>query len=101
MWWPLLWGAFGGFLVAGADFLVVVGRIGTFPWRGGDPKIGFSAYLAAAIVRTVLGSGLAQGVASSGIITTPMLAIAVGVAAPLTAEKLTAIALALFEGRQP
>jgi hypothetical protein len=98
MWWALGWGAFGGFLVAGADFLIVVGRIGTFPWRGGEPKVVLSAYLAAAIVRLMLGGGLAVAAVSSGIVTTPMLATAMGVGAPLAAEKLTAIAQAMFEG---
>ncbi|MGH4011274.1 MAG: hypothetical protein ACRDTH_24460 [Pseudonocardiaceae bacterium] len=101
MWWALWWGAFGGFLVAGADFLIVVGRIGTFPWRGGEPKVVLSAYLAAAVVRVALGGGLALAAASSGIVKTPLLAIAIGVGAPLTAEKLTAVAQALLEGRRP
>lgn len=80
---------------------MVVSRIGTFPWRGGQPKVILSAYFAAAVVRLVLGGGLALAAASSGIATTPMLAIAIGVGAPLIAEKLTAVAQDLFEGRRP
>jgi hypothetical protein len=53
-----VWGLFGGVLVAGLDFATVVARIGTWPWKG-RKKLDAGPYLAATLVRLLLGAGLA------------------------------------------
>lgn len=84
-----LWGLFGGVLVAGLDFMSVVGRIGDWPWRS-RKKLRAGPYLAATLVRLILGGGLAVAAGQSGLIANPLSAISVGIATPLIVEKLAA-----------
>lgn len=81
------WGLFGGALVAGLDFIAVVGRIGDWPWRA-RKKLRAGPYVAATFVRLLLGAGLALAAGESGLVTSPLSAITVGVATPLIVEKL-------------
>lgn len=74
--------------MAGLDFCAVVGRIGDFPWNA-RKKLRAGPYLAATIVRLLLGSGLAIAMAQSSLVSSALGAISIGVAAPLIIEKLT------------
>jgi hypothetical protein len=82
-----LWGLFGGALVTGLDFIGVVGRIGDWPWKA-RKKLRVGPYLAATIVRLLLGAGLAAAAGQSGLVTNPLTAVTIGVATPLIVEKL-------------
>lgn len=90
MGWPevALWGLFGGALVIGLDFIAVVGRIGDWPWKD-QKKLRAGPYLAAMLVRLMLGAGLAVAAGKSGLVSNPLSAITIGVATPLFTEKLT------------
>ncbi len=84
-----LWGLFGGFAVEGLDLYGAVRRRGCWPWQVPGPReVGAAGYFVAELVRLVIGSGLACGLAKSGQITTAVGAIAVGVAAPWIVERL-------------
>ncbi|GIM90425.1 hypothetical protein [Paractinoplanes toevensis] len=81
-----LWGLFGGFAVEGLELSAVIRRTGRFPWkRRGGP--GLAPFLVSVIIRFGVGAGLAAAVGSTGS-TSPLSALAVGVAAPLIIEKL-------------
>jgi hypothetical protein len=82
-----LWGLFGGALVAGLDFIAVVGRIGDWPWRA-RKKLRAGPYLAATLVRLALSGGLALAAGRSGLVPTALSAVMIGVATPLIVEKL-------------
>ncbi|WP_152989870.1 hypothetical protein [Frankia sp. ACN1ag] len=85
-----LWGLFGGFAVEGLDLYAAVRRHGRWPWqRGRSREAGPRAYLVAELVRLAIGAGLAAAAGTSGQITTPFAALAVGVAAPLVVERLS------------
>ncbi len=84
-----LWGLFGGFAVEGLDLYSAVRRRGRWPWQVPGPReVGAAGYFVAELVRLVIGSGLACGLATSGQITTAVGAITAGVAAPLLVERL-------------
>lgn len=87
--WPevALWGLFGGALVTGLDFIAVVGRISDWPWRA-RKKLRAGPYLAATLVRLMLGAGLALAAGKSGLVSNPLSAVTIGIATPLVAEKL-------------
>lgn len=89
MHWPAiaLWGLFGGALVSGLDFVEVVGRIGDWPWNA-RKKLRAGPYVAATVVRLVLGGGLAVAAGQSGLVASPLAAVTIGVATPLIVEKL-------------
>jgi hypothetical protein len=87
--WALtaFWGLFGGTLVAGLDFIAVVGRIGDWPWKT-RKKLRAGPYVAATLVRLMLGAGLAVAVGQSGLALNALSAVMIGVATPLIVEKL-------------
>lgn len=91
MWFhAALWGLFGSFAVEGLDLWAAVRRRGVWPWRvRGPQEVGALGYLVAELVRLVIGGGLASAAMVSGQITTPVGALAVGIAAPLIVERLT------------
>lgn len=93
-----LWGLFGGALVAGLDFIAVVGRIGDWPWRA-RKKLRAGPYVAATLVRLLLGAGLAAAAAQSGLVLNALSAVMIGVAAPLIVEKLARASNVLAPGR--
>jgi hypothetical protein len=82
-----LWGLFGGALVAGLDFMAVVGRIGDWPWKA-PKKLRAGPYVAATLVRLVLSGGLALAAGESGLVSNALSAVTIGVATPLIVEKL-------------
>lgn len=92
-----LWGLFGGALVAGLDFIAIVGRIGDWPWRA-RKKLRAGPYLAATLVRLMLGAGLASAASESGLVTNPLSAVIIGIATPLIAEKLARAGTDLASG---
>jgi hypothetical protein len=81
-----LWGLFGGALVAGLDFIAVVGRIGDWPWRA-RKKLRAGPYVAATFVRLLLGASLAVAASQSGLALNALSAVMIGVALPLIVEK--------------
>lgn len=85
-----LWGLFGGFAVEGLDLYTAVRRHNRWPWRTGTRRreAGPWAYLCAELIRLAIGAGLAGAAAASDQVTTPIAALAVGVAAPLVIERL-------------
>lgn len=88
-----LWGLAGGFVVDGLEFYTTVRRYGCLPWKVKGPGLeaGRTAYLVAESVRMLIGGILASGAASSGQVSGPLAAIAIGVAAPLMVERLTTL----------
>lgn len=86
-WEYLAWGIFGGVLVAGLDFVGVVGRVGDWPWKD-TKRMRPGPYWAAALVRLLLSGGLALAAGQSGLIISAVAAVGVGVATPLIVEKL-------------
>ena len=82
-----LWGLFGGALVAGLDFIADVSRISDWPWKS-RKKLRAGPYLAATVIRLVLGAGLALAAGKSGLVSNPLSAVTIGIATPLIAEKL-------------
>lgn len=85
-----LWGLFGGFAVEGLDLYGAVRRRGCWPWQVRGPReVGALGYFVAELVRLFIGSGLAWALAASQQVTTPVGALAVGVAAPLIVDRLT------------
>jgi hypothetical protein len=89
-----LWGLFGGTLVAGLDFIAVVGRIGDWPWKA-RKKLRAGPYVAATLVRLLLSAGLAVAAGQSGLALNALLAVTIGVATPLIVEKLARAGTAL------
>jgi hypothetical protein len=85
-----LWGLFGGFAVEGLDLYGAVRRRGCWPWQVRGPReVGAAGYFVAELFRLVIGGGLAWALSESSQITTPIGALAVGIAAPLIVERLT------------
>jgi hypothetical protein len=91
-----LWGLFGGFAVEGLDLYVAVRRRGCWPWqtgKTGNPgkprEAGPLAYVVAEVIRLLVGGGIAWAAATSGQVSTPVAALAVGIATPLLVERLT------------
>lgn len=94
-WWGFpLWGAFGGFLGVAVDFLRVVSVSGRMPWARtrGKPVVEPGAYATAVLVRLVIGGGLAWAGSSTGWVSNALLAVAVGIGAPLLAGRLADLA---------
>lgn len=99
VWGFALWGAFGGFMAAALDFIKYVGTPPhCLPWSNkANPRREKVAYLSAAVLRMIVGGGLAAATGTSGYLhDSPLLALAVGLAAPVVAAKLTDVATALF-----
>jgi hypothetical protein len=84
-----VWGLFGGFAVEGLDLYTALRRRCCWPWRASGPEAGPVAYAVAETIRLIIGGGLAWAAADSGQITSPIGALAVGVAAPVIVERLT------------
>lgn len=88
-----LWGLAGGFIVEGIDLHAAVRRHGTWPWRvsGDGPSVGLTGYILAELIRLLVGAILAAGAAASGQVAGPIAAVAIGAAAPIVVERLTAL----------
>lgn len=71
----------------GLEFVTVIARLGTWPWRG-RKRMQPGPYLAAMVVRLFLGAGLALAFGRSGMVLNPLTAVTIGVATPLIVEKL-------------
>jgi hypothetical protein len=85
VWWTFAgWGLFGGFVIDGLDLWKVV-RSNGGSWPRECCSIGF---FVAEFIRLIAGAGLALALGQSGQVNGPIGALAVGVAAPLIAEKL-------------
>lgn len=86
-WEYAFWGFFGGFAVDGLEFAGAIRRVGGWPWRQpGEP--GPLPYAVSVAIRLVVGAGLAAAAGTTGQISGPFGALAVGVAAPLLIEQL-------------
>jgi hypothetical protein len=86
-WQYALWGFFGGFAVDGLEFAGAIRRVGDWPWRQpGEP--GPLPLAASVVIRIVVAAGLAAAAGSTGQVSGPFGAVAVGVAAPLLIEQL-------------
>jgi hypothetical protein len=86
-WQYAIWGLFGGFAVEGLEFSGAIRRIGGWPWqRPNEP--GPLPLIVSVLIRLAIGSGLALAAGSSGQVSGPFGALAVGVAAPLLVEQL-------------
>jgi hypothetical protein len=88
-----LWGLAGGFVVEGLDLYTAVRRHGKWPWRvtGPGPAAGLAGYVVAELVRLLIGGVLAAGAAASSQVSGAVAAMAIGVAAPVMVERLTAL----------
>lgn len=87
-WWAYLaWGAFGGALVEGLDFGAAIRRIGDWPWNA-VKKLRATPYLTAIAVRLIMGGGLALAAGMSGLVSSPLAAVTLGIATPLMVSKL-------------
>uniref|UniRef100_UPI003F496725 hypothetical protein n=1 Tax=Nonomuraea bangladeshensis TaxID=404385 RepID=UPI003F496725 len=88
-WMFALWGLGGGLAIEALDFIKAVRRVGHgWPWRyphgpGGGP------YLVSVLGRAVASALLAGAAGASVNGMTPLIALALGVAAPLILEKLS------------
>jgi hypothetical protein len=91
-WEMALWGLFGGFAVEGLDFYRAFKAGSPMPWRErqthGQRVPHGVLYLVVTVIRLAIGGGLALAAAQSDQVTTPLAAVAVGVAAPLIVERL-------------
>ncbi|MEQ4723794.1 hypothetical protein [Nonomuraea sp. B19D2] len=89
VWVLALWGLGGGLAIEALDFFKAVRRVGRgWPWRypygpGGGP------YLVSVLVRAALSAGVAGAAGASVDCVTPLIAFALGTAAPLILEKLS------------
>lgn len=82
-----VWGAFGGFAVEGLEFAAAIRRTGTWPWRlRGEP--GPVALTVSVIIRLAVGAVLAVACGTTGQISGPFGALAVGIAAPVLVERI-------------
>ncbi len=86
-WLYAVWGAFGGLAVEAIQFYGAVRRAGKWPWKiKGEPDPG--PLLVSVVIRVGVGFGLALAAAPTGQVSSPLGAIAVGVAAPLLIEQM-------------
>jgi hypothetical protein len=87
VWEYVMWGFFGGFAVEGLEFAGAIRRVGDWPWRQpGEPKP--LPLVVSVLIRLAVGAGLAAAAGSTGQVSGPFGAVAVGVAAPLMIEQL-------------
>jgi len=78
---------FGGFAVEGLEFAAAIRRTGTWPWRlRGEP--GPLALVVSVIIRLAVGAVLAVACGTTGQISGPFGALAVGIAAPVLVERI-------------
>ncbi|MGC0318162.1 hypothetical protein [Kitasatospora acidiphila] len=100
-WWQAgLWGALGSVLVELADLRASVQARRQLPWKGrGSTSPGL--YLLAAVVRTVLGIGVAVALGESGQVSGGFGAILSGIAAPKILEALKSQAAPGVPGALP
>lgn len=86
-WEAALWGSFGGLMIEGLQFYYAIRHTGKWPWRiEGEP--GLLPLFTSVIIRVGVSVGLAGAAVSTGQISGPAGAIAVGTAAPLLIEQL-------------
>jgi hypothetical protein len=89
-----LWGILGGIVIEGLDFYNAVRQHGKAPWHvtgKGGQRISAGIYLAAELVRLLIGGIVAGAAAASGQISGPLIALALGVATPLAVERLVTL----------
>lgn len=88
-----LWGVAGGFVLEGLELWAALRRHGKWPWKvtGRGAKAGAVGYLIAELIRLTAGGILAAAAAASGQVSGPLAALAIGVAAPMMVERLTAL----------
>jgi hypothetical protein len=86
-WQYAMWGLFGGFAVEGLEFAAAIRRIAGWPWQQPNEP-GLLPLMVSVVIRLVIGSGLAIAAGTSGQISGPFGALAVGAAAPLLVEQL-------------
>jgi len=88
-----LWGIAGGFVVEGLELQAVLKKRRKWPWhvRGPGVRASRTAYLIAEAIRLLIGGILAAATAASGQVSTPLAALAIGVAAPVLVERLTSL----------
>lgn len=86
-WYALaMWGLAGGAIIDGLEFWNAVrGNAGMWP-----VEYRSAAFLIAEGIRLLAGAGLAVAFGISGQVTVPLGALAIGIAAPLIVEKLSA-----------
>jgi hypothetical protein len=89
LWEFALWGLFGGFAVEGLDHYRALKAGGPAPW---SRKGSLVHYLVASLMRVAIGGGLALAAAESDQVSTPLTAVAIGVAAPVLIERLLQLA---------
>lgn len=86
-----LWGIGGGAVIEGLDFYNAVRQHGRAPWHveGQDgQRISPGIYVAAELVRLLIGGIVAGAAAASGQISGPLIALALGVGTPVAVERL-------------
>jgi hypothetical protein len=81
-----LWGLFGGFIVDGLEVWRMV-RSNNSRWPAECLTV---AFFVAEAIRLVASAGLAIAFGTTGQVSGPLGALAIGIAAPLIVEKLTA-----------
>ena len=87
-WWEAaLWGGFGGLAVELVQFLGAIHRHRKWPWQVAG-EVPADILLVSALVRVLLGCGLAAAANQTGQFTGPLGAVVVGVAAPLLVEQM-------------
>lgn len=88
-----LWGVAGGFVLEGLEFHAALRRHGRWPWKvtGRGARVGTAGYLIAELIRLMAGGILAGAASASGQVSGPLAALAIGVAAPVMVERLTAL----------
>lgn len=88
----LAWGIFGGLAVEALEFQRAMHRAAGVPWRNKDgtrnlTEPGPGALVLSALIRMGIGGGLAAAASASEQVSSPLAAIAIGVAAPLIIRK--------------
>jgi hypothetical protein len=87
IWEYAMWGCFGGFAVEGLEFSGAIRRVGGWPWhQSGEP--GPLPLAVSVVIRLLIGAGLAVAAGTTGQVSGPFGALAVGIAAPLLIEQL-------------
>jgi hypothetical protein len=87
-WWEyVLWGAFGGLAVEAIEFYGAIRRLKDLPWKtkGESPPL---ALAVSVVIRVGVGLGLTLAAGLAGLVSGPIGAIAIGVAAPLLIEQM-------------
>jgi len=84
----LIWGLLGAFFVEALELVRAIQRVGGWPWDL-PGEVGLGLYLTSVVIRLALGGGIAYAAGASGQVSTPLGALAAGLASPLIIEKLS------------